>query len=96
MRIAAFLSLAVLALANFVPAASTARAETTAPSSHSCGATPREAIAAAEKALTGKQQDSQARAVACLIAAVKALDGQRLDAVRGEEKARVLRVPSTK
>jgi hypothetical protein len=93
MRIAAFLSLAVLALANFVPAAGAARAETAAPSSHSCGVTPREAIAAAEKALTGKEQESQMRAIACLLAAVKRLEADRLKVVRAEEEARMLRVP---
>lgn len=94
MRFASLSSLAVLAFAFLqLPTSGAASAEPGATSSHSCGVTPREAIAAAEQALSEKSSDAERRALACLLAAVKALEAERLDALRGNDKARMLRVP---
>jgi hypothetical protein len=77
-----------------VPAGvSAAVPETTTVGSNYCGSNSQEALTQAEKALAGKNADAQARAISCLIAAVKALDSARLDAVRDKEKTRMLRVP---
>jgi hypothetical protein len=59
----------------------------------SCGASSSEAIAAAEKALAESSPEGQKRALACLIAAVKVLEAERLDVVQGKEKTRLLLVP---
>jgi hypothetical protein len=59
-----------------------------------CGSSAKEAIAAAEKALASKSTESQGQALICLLAAVKALEAQRLD-VLNKHETRVLNVPSS-
>lgn len=94
MRLASFAFVAVFAT-TVILRASLALAEQAAPSREiSCGATSREAIAAAEKALNGKSSEDQQRALACLLAAVKRLDAERLDSVNNN-KVRMLNVPRT-
>jgi hypothetical protein len=63
------------------------------PASNNCGVSSREAIASAEKALAEKSAESETRALVCLLAAVKALEVQRLDVVRGKDTAHLLSVP---
>ncbi len=58
-----------------------------------CGATPREAIAEAEKALAGKTAFHNERALRCVLAALKALEAARLDVVQGTDRTRFLNVP---
>lgn len=93
MRSSHILSLVALTTAFCFLSAAPVRAEKPDTIPHACGATPREAITAAEKALADKQPESQTRALTCLLAAVKALETERLDAVRGKEQSRMLRVP---
>jgi hypothetical protein len=92
MRLSSIISLAVLALPILLHSPGALSAEPSKDVS-SCGATPREAIAIAEKALAEKGSDGQARAIACLLAAVKELDAGRLDVTDGKDKTRTLDVP---
>ena len=59
-----------------------------------CGASAKEAIAAAERLLASKPIESQGQALVCLLSAVKALEAQRLD-VLNKHETRVLNVPSS-
>jgi hypothetical protein len=94
MRSTSFIFVAILAAAFcFLPATSLAKVGAADSSPQSCGATPREAIAAAEKALSGNRQEDQMRALVCLLTAVKTLEAERLETSRGKEQARMLRVP---
>jgi sRNA-binding protein len=95
MRSTSIIALVLLTSAFCFLSATHAGAEKLDNTPSACGTTPAEAIAAAERALADKQPERQTRAVACLLAAVKALEAERLDAVRGNDKARVLRVPRT-
>ena len=58
-----------------------------------CGTSAQEAIASAEKALFSKAPEAESRAIGCLIAAVRALDVARFDAVRGKDNSHVLSLP---
>jgi hypothetical protein len=58
-----------------------------------CGSSAKEAIAAAEKAVTASVPEKHKHAIMCLIAAVKALEGAHLDALHDKDKTRMLRVP---
>jgi hypothetical protein len=65
------------------------------PSANLCGTSVREAIAAVEQVLAEKTADAETRALTCIVVALKLLDSQRLDAVRGTDNAHVLSVPKT-
>jgi hypothetical protein len=93
MRLSSTISLAVLALPILLHSPGALSAEPSKDAA-SCGATPREAIAIAEKALAGKSGDSQARAISCLLDAVKKLEAERLDVVNDKERTKFLNVPS--
>ena len=93
MRLSSIISLAVLALPILLHSPGALSAEPTKDPASSCGTTANEAVAAAEKAILDKSADSQARAIICLIQAVRALEATRLDTTRGDENARMLRVP---
>jgi hypothetical protein len=81
----------VLALTSFAAAPALAEAGAV-----SCGASAAEAIAAAEKAIVEKNVAADSRALTCLIVAMKTLEAERLDAVRGKDKSHVLSVPRTR
>jgi hypothetical protein len=73
----------LVGLTEAAPAAETAQ----------CGASVKEAIAAAEAALSQKGSEGERRALVCLTAAIKKLEAERLDVVRGKDKAHLLSVP---
>lgn len=97
MRLAYLPILAALAVLACLPLASVAwAADNSDPKSApkpTCGSSSKEAITEAEKALASKSADSQVRALACLIEAVKSLETQRLDVLNQGNKVRVLNVP---
>ena len=96
MRFARLPILAVLAALPCLPFASAAWAtdnSSTTTTQPACGASAKEAIATAEKALGSKSADAQSHALTCLIEAVKALETQRLDVLNQGNKVRVLDVP---
>ncbi|MGP9812939.1 hypothetical protein ACTZWT_15640 [Rhodopseudomonas sp. NSM] len=66
-----------------------------AESASSCGATAKEAIAKAEKALASKEASAQTQALACLLHAVKQLDAV-MPIVRNADGQEALRVPPYK
>lgn len=79
---------------SFIAVASTAWAATPhGDEARRCGISAREAISTADKALAEKSPEAEHRAILCLLAAVKALEAQRLDVVRGKDKAHLLTVP---
>jgi len=92
MRLSSFIGLAVLALPILLHSPGALSAERSKEVASSCGVTTRDAVAAAEKALTEKGGDSQTRAIACLLAAIKKLEAERLDVLYGG-KVKVLDVP---
>jgi len=86
-------SAAVLAAAFLLLHSSGAWSAEPTPAPANCGTSAQEAIASAEKSLVAKTLEGERRPVACLIAAVKALDVARFDAVRGKDNSHVLSVP---
>ena len=68
-------------------------AEPTKPSPSACGANTHEAVSIAETALAAQSATADRHALICLVAAIKAMEAERLDIIRGNDKAHMLRVP---
>jgi hypothetical protein len=95
-----FLALALLCAAAFSPACGSAPQDTApsraaALSQPDCGASIDDALKAARAALVSKDAAHDHTALACLLAAMSALNAERLDVVRGNAgaQAHVLAVP---
>ena len=84
MRLSSIPSLAVLALPILLHSPGALSAEPSKDASVHCGVSLSEALAAAEKALADKNSDSQARAITCLITAVRNVEANAVARARAD------------